>query len=149
MAKTWKPNKRRRIDLGTSYRREPAEWLNGLFYVMGTACGALFLYLIGKAVRQAGVTFRADRDENGDIIENLADEPQEEITSIGGRRKRADKKTETVRRKYRRTIRRHRKDIPAPAESPAEIEEKAGLLGDGKMRELHGQYERERYGKGA
>lgn len=66
---------------------------------------------------------------------------------IAGRRTRQGREKESVRRKYRRTIRRYRKDAPDAAETPSEIEEKAGLADNEDMRALHAQYERERYGE--
>ncbi len=136
------------FDISYDYRRnEPPKWLNGLFYVVGTGCFALFIYFIVHAVRQVVVDFRADRDENGDIVENLEAEPEEETAMIAGRRTRQGREKESVRRKYRRTIRRYRKDAPDAAETPSEIEEKAGLADNEDMRALHAQYERERYGE--
>ncbi len=135
------------FEVGYGYRtNEPPKWLNGLFYVVGTGCFALIMYFIVQTVRQVLVDFRADRDENGDIIENLEAEQEEEITRIAGRRTRQDREKESVRRKYRRTIRRYRKDAPDAAETPYEIEEKAGLADNEDMKALHAQYERERYG---
>ena len=43
-------------------------------------------------------------------------------------------------------IRKHRKDIPYPSESPTEIELAAGLKDDVQMQELHVIYEQVRYG---
>ncbi len=54
---------------------------------------------------------------------------------------------ERIKRRYRKTIRKHRKDRPAPYESPTEIEAGAGLKDDEQMRQLHKAYEEVRYGK--
>ena len=54
---------------------------------------------------------------------------------------------ERIRKKYRRTIRRHRKDRPAVYESPVEIEENAGIAGTEEGVALHMQYELARYGR--
>lgn len=58
-----------------------------------------------------------------------------------------ENEAQRIRRKYRKTIRKHRKDRPAPYESPAEIEALAGLEQDEQMQKLHVQYETVRYGK--
>ena len=62
------------------------------------------------------------------------------------RHRRTDSAAEKIKRRYRKMIRMHREDRPAPYESPAEIEEGAGLQDDEEMRELHRAYEEVRYG---
>jgi hypothetical protein len=52
-----------------------------------------------------------------------------------------------IRRRYKKTIKKHRKDLPALYESPNEIEEKAGLINNDEMKDLHSQYENARYGR--
>lgn len=58
-----------------------------------------------------------------------------------------ESEAQRIRRKYRKIIRKHRKDRPAPYESPIEIEVLAGLGEDEQMQKLHVQYEIVRYGK--
>ncbi len=91
--------------------------------------------------------FRNSRDENGDIIEEIKDKEKsdrEEMLERG--RRHTDSAAEKIKRRYRKMIRKHRKDRPAPFESPAEIEERAGLRDDEEMQVLHRAYEGVRYG---
>ena len=92
--------------------------------------------------------FRNSRDENGDIIEEIQDKGRSDMEEILEKRhRRTDSAAEKIKRRYRKMIRTHRKDSPAPYESPAEIEEGAGLQDDEEMRELHRAYEEVRYGE--
>lgn len=126
---------------------EPPRWLSTLGSVMVAVCCLFLLFLVGREIRQAFVEFRGSQEENGDIVENLTDEPQEQAEHIRHqKRKPQEKEVESLRKKYRRTIRKYRKDLPEPSETPTEIEERAGLLESAMMRELHTAYERERYG---
>ena len=58
-----------------------------------------------------------------------------------------DIETKSVRRRYRKMIRKHRKQKPEVYESPAEIEAKAGLSDNKEMQKLHIEYEAVRYGR--
>ena len=51
-----------------------------------------------------------------------------------------------VRIQYRRYIKKHRKDRPAPYETPQEIEVAAGVADSVEGKELHYKYEKVRYG---
>ncbi|MCM1048381.1 MAG: hypothetical protein NC433_08145 [Clostridiales bacterium] len=127
---------------------EPSKFLNALFWVVAGICVLVLVYGIIRLIRQAFKDFRDIQDENGDIIEEL--EIEEKIDREGMRKKgfhRIDSETERIKRRYRKTIRKHRKDRPAPHESPAEIEECAGLKDDEEMHELHKDYEKVRYGE--
>ena len=86
-----------------------------------------------------------DLDDNGDKIEDLGENAGERRAPRALRE--TDIETVRIRRLYKRTIRKHRRDRPAPYETPAEMEEKAGLANDTAMRTLHADYERVRYGK--
>ena len=63
------------------------------------------------------------------------------------RRSRRLSEKERIRKEYRKTIRMHRKDRPAIYESPAEIEDKAGIAGTKETLALHTRYELARYGR--
>ncbi len=121
------------------------KWISDVF--MAILCG-LFLVVVFqvlKSIKKVFDDFRDAFDENGDEIEDLT-ELEESIESL--KPKKQEKNTEgySIRRRYRQIIRKHRKDMPMPYESPAEIEEKAGLLSDEEMQKLHVLYEEVRYG---
>lgn len=127
---------------------EPSKLANILFWVMAGICILAFVYGIIMAIRQIFKDFRNSHDENGDIIEEIQGKERsdrEEMLVKGHRR--AGSATEKIKRRYRKMIRKNRKDRPAPHESPTEIEEGAGLKDDEKMQQLHKEYEEVRYGK--
>ena len=127
---------------------EPSKVANAIFWVVGIACVLAFLYGVLQIIRQVLQDFRNSRDENGDRIEEIKDDQnlqQKEDILNRKRRHGAESEAERIRRRYRKTIRKHRKDKPAPYESPAEIEEYAGLKNDEQMQQLHRDYERVRY----
>lgn len=127
---------------------EPSVFLNTLFWVVAGICALVLVYGIIRLIRQVFKDFRDIRDENGDIIEEI--EVEEKIDREEMRKKgfhRIDSEAERIKRRYRKTIRKHRKDRPSPHESPTEIEECAGLKDDEEMHELHKDYERVRYGE--
>lgn len=129
---------------------EPSKFLNAIFWVIGMGCMIVFLYGVFQMIRQILQDFRNSRDENGDIIEEIADDQgvkQREHTLNQKGRRGVESEAERIRRRYRKTIRKHRKERPAPYESPAEIEEYAGLKNDEQMQQLHRKYEEVRYGK--
>ena len=116
-----------------------------LFWGLSVACIIACVYAVVMAIKKIFRDFRRDLDENGDKIEELE-------KKTGGRRivmtaREQDSETIRIKRLYKRTIRKHRKDRPAAYESPSEIEEKAGLAEDAAMQTLHEDYERVRYGK--
>lgn len=131
--------------------REPSKIAIAVLWVIGIACMLAFLYGVLQMIRQALRDFRSSRDENGDVVEELPDEQpprqREDFFNRKGYRG-AESEAERIRRRYRRMIRKHRKERPAPYESPAEIEEYAGLKDDEQMQQLHREYEEVRYGKG-
>ncbi|MDE7205718.1 MAG: hypothetical protein K2N90_00885 [Lachnospiraceae bacterium] len=101
-----------------------------------------------KMLRRLFLEFRDSFDENGDKVEELDDEAlQKEERLVLKRSVKADSEAQRIRRIYRRTIRKHRKEIPAPYESPSELEKNAGLFEDEDMRQLHVKYEKVRYGR--
>ena len=129
---------------------EPSKIATVILWVIGIVCILAFLYGVILTIRQVLRDFRSSRDENGDLIEEIQDDQmlqqKDDILNRKGRRG-TESEAERIRRKYRRTIRKHRKERPAPYESPAEIEEYAGLKNDEQMLQLHREYERVRYGK--
>lgn len=126
---------------------EPSPFWNILFGVIAGVCALVFVYGIFRVIRRVFQDFRNSRDENGDIIEEIEDkEKSDREELLGERHHRTDSAAEKIKRRYRKMIRKHRKERPAPFESPAEIEENAGLKDDEEMQELHRAYEGVRYG---
>ncbi len=122
------------------------KWVSDVFMAI---LGVLFLVIVVqmiKAVKKVFDDFRDAFDENGDEVEDLT-ELEEKIESLKTKKEDRDSEGYSVRKKYRQMIRKHRKDRPMPYESPAEIEENAGLSEDEEMRRLHVLYEEVRYGK--
>lgn len=122
-------------------------WLELLSDLIQAAVLILFAVLLLKKIRDTFRDFRGINDENGDIVEEL-ERPVEDVKKIsvpGTRRGLSER--ERIRRNYRKTIRRHRKERPAVHESPAEIEARAGIADSEAGRELHRTYESARYGR--
>ena len=126
---------------------EPPEWLNTLFYGIGILIFLACVAAAVRALRNLSRTFRENRDENGDIVEDLGEEPSAVETVKPVRAQGPETEREKIRRQYRKTIRRHRKEKPKPSATPSEIEEAAGLSDSREMGELHERYEWARYSK--
>lgn len=127
---------------------EPPEWLDDLAYVVAAA--ALFggVILLIQEIRRLLARFGEGRDENGDLVEELKEPEQEELPVKRARRgKEPSTERERIRRRYRRTIRRHRKETPAAHETPLEMEQAARIADTPEGRELHELYEKARYGR--
>lgn len=112
---------------------------------MAGAFMLMLLFMVWKEIRKVFSDFRKTYDENGDKIEVIEDFSKEEI--VGRRTEKRDQRTEKIRRQYKKTIRKHRKEAPQEYETPTEMEEKAGLLEDEGMQQLHLSYENARYAK--
>ena len=126
---------------------EPSMLMNTIFWIIGTVCVLVFCYGVFMIIRQVLRDFRNGRDENGDVVEEIEDEPSQKVEHINRKRYRGmESEAERIRRRYRKMIRKHRKERPAPYESPAEIEAWAGLKEDEAMQQLHVEYEAVRYG---
>lgn len=126
----------------------PPWWVNFIFEIIAAL---LFIALAAALIWRVYTVFQDFRnaiDENGDIVETLQDTADDirKIKMPASRRRLSEK--EQIRKEYRRVIRRHRKDRPAVYESPAEIEERAGIVGTEEASALHARYEQARYGKG-
>ena len=127
---------------------EPSKIWTYLGWIAIAASIMFMAYWAIKMLHQVFGEFRDSYDENGDKVEELDDEPLQKEERIGLRSSmKADSEAERIRRTYRRTIRKHRKEIPAPYESPSELEKNAGLFEDEDMKLLHVQYENVRYGQ--
>lgn len=122
-------------------------WMDFIFYAISAIIFVFLAIALMKKVYAVFQDFRITNDENGDIVEELQD-TQEDIRKIripAGHRRLSEK--ERIRKEYRKTIRRHRKDRPAIYESPAEIEANAGIAGTEEIAALHTRYELARYGQ--
>ena len=126
--------------------RPTPQWLITLSYIIEAF---IYLFLFALLIKNIFSTFRAFRataDENGDIVEELEEtESAEKIATPRTRRKLSER--DRIRKEYRKTIRRHRKDRPASYESPTEIETYAGIAESPEVQELHKNYELARYGR--
>lgn len=126
---------------------EPSMLMNVAFWIIGGACVLVLCYGVFLIIRQVFRDFRNGRDENGDVVEEIEDKPSQEIEHMNRKQYRGmESEAERIRRRYRKMIRKHRKERPAPYESPAEIEAWAGLKEDEAMQQLHIEYEAVRYG---
>lgn len=125
------------------------QWVFIFSYIMEIAAFAFLALMLLRKIYATFQDFRKEVDENGDMVEEL-DDTEETVQLINritpsSRNKLSER--ELIRKKYRKTIRRYRKDRPAPYESPFEIETNAGIADSEDGRELHRNYERARYGK--
>lgn len=111
-----------------------------LIFVVLLCAYALFLGL-RKMLRR----FEQASVDEEDVVESL--DYMDEGEKIGIRRRTWIRTEEDkMRRRYRKFIRRHRKDRPAKYETPTEIETAAGVADTVEGKELHKQYELARYG---
>ena len=132
--------------------REPPVWLQLFFRVLEnvlTVAGLVFIsVLLVRMLQKAVRLFRIRDTENGDEIESLLQEERVSIrirTGFGGSA--GEREKNRIRRRYRRTILRYRKEAPGIQETPSEMEKLAGLPDTEEMRNLHQEYELARYGR--
>lgn len=123
------------------------QWLILLSYILEIAIVVFFVVILFRKVLATFQDFRSTADENGDIIEELEDHTKELRQIAVPINRTVDSERERIRRKYRKVIRRHRKDRPAAYESPSEIETAAGIADNEEGKKLHILYESARYGK--
>lgn len=91
------------------------------------------------------IDFSRNVNEEDDQIEML-EQPDVEERILTRRSLFKKSEGDKVRSQYRRYIRKHRKDRPAPYETPKEIEMAAGIADTDEGKELHYKYEKVRYG---
>lgn len=121
-------------------------WLILLSYIMEAFVFLFIIILLVKSIISTFHAFRASKDENGDIVEELEDTDDVRKITLPARRRKLSER-ERIRKEYRKTIRRNRKDRPAASESPLEIEKNAGIADQKDIQELHRNYELARYGR--
>ena len=126
---------------------EPPKWLEYVGWVIAGACMAGLFFVLVRGIVLYFLEFRSIPEENGDIAKALDEDLTEKIP-IGrqlfhfGRLS----EKERIRRNYRRTIRKYRKELPLTHESPSEIEGNTVFPANFDVQELHEIYEEARYG---
>ncbi len=131
--------------------KEMPAWVNLLFHGIGAGLLLIFAAGVLKMMKDMFRQFREAMDENGDVVEEL-EETDADYIQEGEKRRNLFwrlSEQESVRRQYRKFIRKHRKERPAVYESPTEIEVKAGVAWSEEGMVLHERYERVRYGERA
>lgn len=132
---------------------EPLElpWLEPLTKIlMGIILLILGIYII-KYINKTQRSFREAYDENGDIIEDLelidnSSSLEERITRKKWNKKNMSQR-EKIRYDYYLFIKKHRRELPLPHETPYEIEKAANIAEMEETKQLHLQYEQARYDK--
>lgn len=129
--------------------KEAPAWVTWLLNGIGAGLLLIFAGVMLKMLKDMFRQFREAMDENGDIVEELEETDTEYIQEAEKRRNvfRRLSERESVRKQYRKFIRKHRKERPAVYESPTEIEVKAGVAWSEEGMALHEKYERVRYGE--
>ena len=122
-------------------------WMEKLPTVFFILMMGVVVFLALRAAKEYLLEFEGAPEENGDLSQSLEEE-NGKLQSSGrhflfGRMTQKEK----VRRLYRRTIRRYRKEKPGVYESPAEIEAGASFPPGFDLTALHEAYEQARYGK--
>lgn len=123
------------------------KWLEALFQGLAVLLLAAVSGLALRGIWQYLRIFREGEEENGDLVEELRDveEKEERLPAVREREPRSER--ERIRRLYRRTIRKYRKERPRKSETPLEIEQAAGIDGLEEIQKLHRKYEEARYGE--
>ncbi|MDE6386540.1 MAG: hypothetical protein K2L82_01890 [Lachnospiraceae bacterium] len=124
------------------------QWLIYLTYAMEFIVFLILAIILLKKIFASFHDFRKAIDENGDVVEELHETKETPLPikkSAPINRRLSER--ERIRKKYRKAIRRHRKDRPAIYESPREIEVNAGIAGNEEYIKLHEDYELARYGR--
>lgn len=123
------------------------EWLDALFKGLAVILLAAVCILAVSGIWKYLRIFREGEEENGDLVEELADveERVEHLPTFREREPRTER--ERIRRLYRKTIRKYRKEQPKASETPLEMEQAAGIDRLEEIQKLHRQYEEARYGE--
>lgn len=143
------PSIQEQLDMLVGEYEEPKELPMFIKVALAGLVVAVMLLMLGAIVKEilnVFSDFRETYDENGDKVEVLEDEEAAVFLKRPGSEP-EDLETKSVRKRYRRMIRKHRKDRPAVYETPTEIEALAGLSDDEEMQKLHIEYEEVRYGR--
>lgn len=122
------------------------EWVKAVLRLAAEAILCAMVFIIIYSIKSVFQTFRSAKDENGDIIEELFPDKEKPV-SIPVNKQVSENKNADIRRRYRKWIKKCRKEIPGAYETPQELEKNAGLSQNPDMQELHILYEKVRYGK--
>lgn len=123
------------------------QWLDGLFRGLALLLLVAVCGLALRGIWQYLRIFREGEEENGDLVEELRDVEEQEERLPAFREREPLSERERIRRMYRKTIRRYRKERPKVSETPLEIEQAAGIDRLEEIQRLHRQYEEARYGE--
>lgn len=133
---------------GYAQARPMPEWLEAVFEGLAVLLLLVLCILAVRGIWRYLKIFRETEEENGDLVEELAEVDQKEQALRMSREREPRSERERIRRRYRKTIRRYRKERPKAFETPLEIEQAAGIAEMEEIRALHGQYEEARYAGG-
>lgn len=133
--------------LGDKEYKPMPQWIQNLFtavmYLVMVAVGIAVLRAIYQSVKNAGKAFSEDEEDEVLFLHQGNDERE----NLPWRREKKEgylSPNMRIRRQYKKTIKKAGKYQPTGAETPAELEERNELSGDG-MRRLHDGYEKARY----
>lgn len=135
-------------DLAASYGplKDTPILLKLTIYGMGAAAVLFLAGIVIRWIYSEIMDFARNVKEEDDKVEML-DEPDKEeqipVSRFSLKKTEGDK----IRIRYRKYIRKHRKERPAAYETPEEIEKAAGVADTEEGKELHCRYEEVRYGK--
>lgn len=135
--------------LGDKEYKPMPQWIQNLFtavmYLVMVAVGIAVLRAIYQSVKNAGKAF--SEDEKDEVL--FLHQGNDERENLPWRREKKEgylSPNMRIRRQYKKTIKKAGKYQPTGAETPAELEERNELSGDG-MRRLHDGYEKARYSR--
>jgi hypothetical protein len=123
-------------------------WVDTLFRLIAAFLLAAVFVGVIFVIRDIFRRFRENYEENGDIVEDLAEVP--DVAEQIKKEKRYPhfrSGREQVRYQYRRFIKKHRKGKPAAYETPYEIETLAQVADSPEGIKMHALYEEARYGR--
>lgn len=137
-------------------RHDPPGWLleleRFLAVMLFSGATSALVFSVWRSLTGVVKDFREMPEENGDIATRLEDITDKigDADSAGSRLRRFLRgqpltEQEKIRREYRRTIRRYRKEEPQPCETPAEIENGTDFPEGFDVAALHERYEKARY----
>lgn len=135
--------------LGDKEYKPMPQWIQNLFtavmYLVMVAVGIAVLRAIYQSVKNAGKAFSEDEEDEVLFLHQGNDERE----NLPWRREKKEgylSPNMRIRRQYKKTIKKAGKYQPTGVETPAELEERNELSGDG-MRRLHDGYEKARYSR--
>lgn len=122
------------------------QFVNVLMYLIFTGIVFVLLQAIYQNIKKAGTAF-SEEDEDEILFLHEESETREALSK---KKREVDSffsPNKKIRRLYKKTIQKADKIRPIGTETPAELEEKAGLSKDFKMQKLHTYYEKARYSR--